>query len=478
VNPAGIIVAVGSPPGRSRRGLIRASGAGAFDLLRRITNGPGPHCRGVSMQRLRIPEPGIAAIVLRFPGPGSATGEDLFELLLPGNPQLLERVIDDVLAIEPGARRAGPGEFSARAFVNGRLTLDEAEGVAALIRATDDAALDAATRLARGDLGRECRAWSERVVELLALVEAGIDFTDEEDVVAIEPEVLASALDGIVNEVERLGGAATGARVAAGSPRVVLLGLPNAGKSTLFNAIIGRARTVANAMPGTTRDAIEAPWRVRLSSANAPTPHHSALLDVTLVDLPGLDEAGASTYSERMRGVAERAVCEADLVLVCVEHRHAEPDARVLAACGGRPWLLVRTKCDRGDERATTGAVAPDCRSSAATGTRGIRTAGATGEGLDALAAAVAQALAQKASAHAGLMELLPRHRDALHRAAMSLTEAASRARVEPPRGPWSAPEECAALLRLALDALGEISGAAHPEALLDLVFSRFCIGK
>lgn len=477
-----IIAAVSSPPGRSLRGLVRVSGPGALEVLDRIVasvrGGPRPPPssdaapvrglpgaldggwrRGVWCARLRIPAPGMACIVLVMPGPRSATGDDSFELLLPGNPRLLELVIDELISMDPRVRRAEAGEFTARAFLNGRLSLDEAEGVAALISATSDAELAAAARLADGALGAMSRGWAARLAELAALVEAGIDFTDEEDVVAIPPVALAAQAEEVEREIESLAGAGSAARAVATRPRVVLAGAPNAGKSSLFNALVRSRRTVESEVPGTTRDAIEAAWPLQAPGGR---------IDAILVDLPGLEAEGDSALSSRLRGAAERAIREADLVLLC---RAADEDERgaaraeeVAALIGDRPRLLVHTKCDRA-ARADDGDAA-------------LRTSVVTGEGLEALRRAAARSLGERAPAQAGALAVLPRHRAALERAAGALREAAAHARRERPQGPWRAPEESAALLRLALDSLGEITGATHADEILGLVFSRFCIGK
>lgn len=490
-----IIVAVGSPPGRSRRGLIRVSGSGSIELLRTLVGEAPTPRRGIARVRLGVPAPGLAALAIVMPGPGSATGDDTFELLLPGNPLLLERLIDELIAIDPRVRRAGPGEFSARAFINGRLTLDEAEGVAALIQASSDAELHAARRLANGALSARCTEWSSRIVELCALVEAGIDFTDEDDVVAIEPTVLASRVRALSAEIDGEAGASSttearsghAARAESWRPRVALVGAPNAGKSTLFNALAGAARTVASPIAGTTRDAIEV--EIVLGAVEA----RRAPMRVMLVDLPGLDAApeapassdahdgpkglGAPTVrsgskvrdrsidaalAPRLRTVALGALNDSDLILRCEPFGHpAALPEEVERAIADRPTLRVATKCD-GDHRALTG----------------LPTSAVTGLGLAELRAAIAQAIGSSTPALAGSSALVPRHRAALSAAREHLLSVQQCAEREPARGPWHAPEQTAAALRLALDAIGQITGATTPDDVLGVVFARFCIGK
>jgi len=512
-----IIAAVSSPPGRSLRGLVRVSGPGAFEVLDRIVastrpawpspsdargnggatawssiahdaRGGAPRARprawprGVHAARLRVPAPGMAAILLVLPAPRSATGDDTFELLLPGNPVLLDMVIDALIAIDPRVRRAEAGEFSARAFMNGRLTLDQAEGLAALIRATNDAELDAAGRLARGALGEHCRAWSGRLAELAALVEAGIDFTDEEDVVAIAPEALRREAEAIGAELRASAGPGAAMRERPALPRVVLAGAPNAGKSTLFNALLGRRRTVESPVAGTTRDAIEQRWTIELPAGS---------IEAMLVDLPGLDADDDSPLSRRLRDAAARALREADLVLLCraaavgaLPEPPPEAGASTLASIiGDLPRVEVATKCDRmhdapAHRTSEDRAVHAHAALTAGQPSEPIRTSAVTGAGLENLRCAVALALGAATPALAGASSVLPRHRAALEHASACLHDLRERLRREPPNGPWRSPEEAAALLRQALDAIGAITGDTHADEILGLVFSRFCVGK
>ncbi len=270
------ILAVSSPPGRSARGLIRLSGPAAFAVLDELTEAqhpvsrracPGAHAarhagtspaaypRTLTPARLRPPLPPLPVLVARFPGPHSYTGEDAAELQLPGHPALLDRVL--AAAVAHGARLAEPGEFTFRAYLAARLDLTEAEGIAATIAAVSDAQLAAAGHLRTGELARFAAAHVETLGRLLALVEAGIDFTDQEDVVPIAPADLAAGVDTAHRDLQTLLGRSRAWGNTDALPRVVLLGPPSAGKSTLFNALLGRPRAVVDPRPGTTRDVLE-----------------------------------------------------------------------------------------------------------------------------------------------------------------------------------------------------------------------------
>src|SRR5690606_10734140 len=288
-----------------------------------------------SPRRLTLP-----VLLMTFVGPRSYTGEDAAEFLVPGSPVLLERVLAR-LASQPGVREAAPGEFSARAYLNEKLTLEQAVGVAALLSAQSEAELAAARGLLEGHAGERYRGWSEELATLLALVEAGIDFTDQEDVVAIAPAELASRLKVLLGQIEGALQAAGGAERPALLPRVVLAGAPNAGKSTLFNALLGRRRAVTSDVAGTTRDVLE-----ETLDLAAEIPGGGQIL---LVDLAGLD-AGLTTPREDVRSQVEAeaqrqardAIAAADVIV------HCDPAGRFVLdlphAGGARPTIRVRTK--------------------------------------------------------------------------------------------------------------------------------------
>ncbi|MEM1099723.1 MAG: GTPase [Planctomycetota bacterium] len=238
MNPADTIAAVSSPPGRSLRGLIRLSGPDAFAITERLVQTVGVDDQAHVVRHVRLIDSNTPGLLTTFPGPRSYTGDDTAELQLPGHPALLERVLRQAFAL--GARSAEPGEFTFRAWQNGKLDLLEAEGIAALIAARSDAQLAAARSLHQRDLGHVADQLAATLTDALALVEAGIDFTDQEDVVPIPPDALHAKLETLAAQLDELLRGARSWSALEALPRVVLAGPPSVGKSTLFNALLGR----------------------------------------------------------------------------------------------------------------------------------------------------------------------------------------------------------------------------------------------
>ena len=448
-----VILAVASPPGRSLRGIVRVSGDACFELLRPSFECPSRD-RGVSPTRFVADGLDVACLALVFPGPRSYTGEDSVEIQFPGNPALLERVIEALLRSgrDRGihARRAEAGEFSARAFLNGRMTLTAAEGVAATIAARSDAQLRAARLLAGDRLGVLAHELADSIAATLALVEAGIDFSDQEDVVSIAPGELVQRLVPSRDRVGTVLDRSVGIEQLDAIPRVVLTGAPNAGKSTLFNALLGHTRAVVSDVPGTTRDVLTEPLSID-------TPHGAA--EVMLVDLAG-SVVAQSTLDEHMQSVAGQAIAGADLVLHCVPAR-AREDTPPMTATTPDNEILVRTKCDLAPARGDGGVCA------------------LTGRGLDRLRDIIAEHLADRAvSLAADALALRPRHEAALQSARRNLQDAIDL--VEPVGGTRTLPQSelVAASLRLALDDLAALAGDISPDDVLGRVFSTFCVGK
>ena len=478
-----VIVAIASPPGRGVRGLVRASGRGMRDAARRAL-GVEPAGRGVFRARVRLAgdlgrcpvlapvfAPVLAPVLAMWMEEGASfTGEESLELSCVGAPALLEAVaealIDAARASGVEARWARPGEFAFRAHLAGRLSIDGAEAIAARIAATNDAEIAAADALARGATGARAAELLAGVAELLALVEAGIDFTDQDDVVAIAPRALAARAEELAAGCDAVRGTQASARTQA-VPLVVLAGAPNAGKSTLFNALLGRARTVASAHAGTTRDAIVERLAV------------GAGLEVDLADLAGLEAEGLGAagaddvIGAGMQRRARDMLRDADIVVRCTPR--GEAVVALPVACVGGDIVDVRTKCDvvRG-AGAVAGAVAAAVAADGA-----LEVSGVTGAGLDALRAEIALRIRRdRALRQARLATILPRHDAAFASASAALRDVAARAHACSAAGRLADVELVASLLRAGLDALGEVAGPMHPDDVLGLVFSRFCIGK
>lgn len=419
------IVARASCLGSGDRAVVRVSGP--LDPITHLL-APFPGARGVSLARLDLGTSRLPCLAIRFVAPRSYTGEDSIELLIPGGSAIAERVLAALLACD-GVRHAGPGEFSARAYLAGRLTLDEARGVEATIAATSQAQLAAAERLLSGALGNTARGWADRLAHLLALVEAGIDFADQEDVTAIEPEALEAELDELCAAMTCELGSARGAERRAGVPSAVLVGPASAGKSTLFNALLGRRRSVVDPSPGTTRDAIAEPLTLPDG------------IGIELVDLPGLDgSAGAQ--------LAQARIDSADLRLVCDQFGRFEAGG---TAHRGRT-IRVLTKADRPHAAVAAGV---------------LRVCALTGEGLDELRRAMADACRSLAGDDGSL----PSSVASRLRACAGATDAARSMA-------FGDAELIADRLRAALDELGAVTGRVDPDAVLGLVFSSFCVGK
>jgi len=433
------IFALASGAGRAAVAVLRVSGPRSGEILAAL-GGHLPPPRMASLRRLRAPESGELldhALVLWFPGPASYTGEDGGELHLHGGPAVIAAVGLALAAL--GARPAEPGEFTRRAFFNGRMDLTSAEGVADLIHAETDAQRRQALRQADGALAALYGGWADRLTRLLAHQEAAIEFAEDD----LPTDLGDRARDGAaalgVEIAAHLADGGRGERLRDGL-MVAILGAPNAGKSSLLNALAGRQAAIVSARAGTTRDVVE----VRLILAGVP---------VTLADTAGLREAADEIEEEGIRRARRRAE-EADVVLT-VFAADVPPDPETLAWV--RPGaVVVANKVDLAPAPATMGGVVP------------LAISARSGEGLDTLRASLTEAAVRLAGVGDATLLTRPRHRAALTEAAAWLSEAA-----EAPL-----PELASEALRAALRALGRLTGRVGVEDILDVVFRDFCIGK
>lgn len=469
------IVAPITCTGWAWRGAVRLSGPRAHEVVAEVSDRAGELLApGVGHARLRLGGAvHLPVLVACWRGPGSFTGEDCAELHFSGSRALLGRVLA-VMTGCPGVRLAEAGEFSARAFLHGRMKLEEAEGVAAMIRASTDAQLLSARRLASGEAGRGYEQVATEITTLLALVEAGVDFSDQEDVVAIAPGSLRERLSRLADRCWALAGGS--GLVRSGLARVVLVGAPNAGKSTLFNTLLGRKRVVESATAGSTRDVIVE--RLDLASSLA---HPCLAREIELADLPGLvgpDESVLQASNARpaaaaAQAAAREALGHADMLLWCdPTGRFVElEDARSPLAHG--PIVVrVRTFADRPGSHG-----APE-----RAGIADIAVCGLDPGTRSRLAALIVARLAERAGAEGGReadASVLPRHRAALvavRRAVLSALELVGPS--APGGGAARQDELVAECLRGALDAAGPLVGRIDADDVLGRIFSTFCVGK
>ena len=431
------IAAISSAVGQAARMVIRLCGAGSFEIASRIIDGGIGRLPGASSKSLRLGELKFTAWVYCFASPHSYNGEDLIEFHIPGNPLLAKMLLEQLL--RSGARLAEPGEFTARAYFNGRLDLTEAEGVAAVISAANEQELAAARRLLSGELARRLEPAIDALADTLALLEVSIDFTDE-DVTFLSPSDLAGRIDRLADSLKRLLAESARFERLSHEPTVVLIGRPNAGKSTLLNALAGEQRAVVSDVAGTTRDVLSAEVFLRRGA-------------VRLMDVAGLEtQSPADEISRKMQQRARAALEQADHVALVIE----AGDTRPRVETNRPPELAIMTKADihSVDSHATSSAIIVSAK---------------TGAGLPALREAIDQLCFGGATASATLA-LNARHVNAIGQA----LEALSRASKTIDAGP----ELLAIELREALDALGQVTGRISPDDLLGRIFAAFCIGK
>ncbi len=449
------IAALSSVAAPAARILVRLSGPQAVQLVRGVLAQESatdlPDAGGARRLRLVVRQMVFPAWVYLFRAPRSYTGEDVVELHLPGNPLLARLMLETLLAA--GARQAEAGEFTARAYFNGRLDLAEAEGVAALVSASNESERRAARQLLAGELARRLTPIMDQLAETLALLEVEIDFSDE-DVTFLPRAEVAQRIDGLRGALRRLVSESSRFERLSHEPRIVLIGRPNAGKSTLLNALAGKERAVVSPVAGTTRDVLSAVVELRSGRV--------VLLDVAGVEVSaapapaGPDAPALAAIEQEMRRKALAAVQEADRVVLVQDDPAAEIELPVA------PDLVVWTKADLRQYPPADDDTA-------------IHISARSGHGMDRLRErlnelAFGEEAGHPSSGGGETLALNARH----VRAIESAVDALERAGQVLDGGV----EVIALDLREALDALGSILGVITPDDLLGRIFSRFCIGK
>ena len=471
-NTQGTIAAVATPPGEGGIAIVRVSGPGAIALAARIFRpansgdvqqyaGRAAHYgRFFDAQTGESADDGLLTI---FRAPRSYTGEDVVEMSCHGGRVTTAEVLR--LALESGARLARPGEFTMRAFLNGRIDLAQAEAVADVIRARTDAAQRLARRQLDGNLSREVAALRDELIGILASIEVSIDFSEETG--ELDYELLTPRIEKTRQDVEALLRTAEQGRILREGLRVAIVGRPNVGKSSLLNALLRADRAIVTPIAGTTRDALE-------ESANF------SGLPVVLTDTAGIRETDDTV--ERI-GVtrAKAAAAQADVTLLVLDAAAGltAEDHEILqglrAESGGQEnaprIVFAANKRDAANE-SQINAILADCAALSSAGDTFAAVSAQTGEGLPELEARLTEAGNGTGAAPDAVIVSNARHREALQAALNSLMEAERTARLRLP-GDFIAID-----VRGATDAIGQITGETVTEDIIHRVFRDFCVGK
>lgn len=442
------IAALATAPGRAGLAIVRVSGDRAFELADRLCvsakQPPSRQAPGTFRLVRLSDERGVSlgdAIVLVFHAPHSYTGENVVEFQVHGGRQIVSRLLSSLFSL--GAVPAGPGEFTRRAFLHGRIGLEQAEAVMDLVDARSERASRMAAEQLSGSLGVRVNALYDELIALCADIEATLDFTDDDISGLIPPDQASRRLDKLLVLLRNLADTVREGHLLREGALVVLAGPVNAGKSTLFNALLGTNRSIVNSTPGTTRDTIEE----TLVLGGIP---------LRLVDTAGLRDTENEIESEGIHR-AETLLETADLVLVLRD------DGEVLPKLNSKTAVLrVWTKSDE--------TPPPDETM--------LAVSAKTGAGLDALRTAMVRAIGADpegtSSSHDTEVAVSERHEHLIRQAIQKL----EMARETYEQGAEEAAVPVAAHLRDAAESLGQITGRTYSEDLLNTVFGRFCIGK
>ncbi|HMG03448.1 MAG TPA: tRNA uridine-5-carboxymethylaminomethyl(34) synthesis GTPase MnmE [Edaphobacter sp.] len=444
------IVAISTPPGRGGIGVVRLSGSRA----RAIAEGMVRLVRPLEAGRARFGHMIDAAtsetldeiVATFFAAPHSYTSEDVVEIAMHGSPVLLRYALER--AVETGARLAEPGEFTERAFLSGRVDLTQAEAVRDLIDASTLHQARIAAQQLGGALSRKVAPVKQRLIVLIAGLEAGVDFA-EDDIDTMPTEEIASRLDEIEAPLRELERGFGYGRILHDGLRMAIVGRPNVGKSSLFNRLVERERAIVTSTPGTTRDLVTE--RVSLEG-----------IPLELIDTAGLRESSDEAETIGITKSRE-AMADADLVLMVVDGAAApDPeDEKTMAAIADRSILIVANKLDLGAAKLPFEGSAPV-----------VRTSAVTGQGIAELRQAILQTATQGAPPQETALVTNLRQRQAVSESLASLHQAKEAVSASLPH------EVLLVDLYNTLAALDRLTGATTAEDILRLIFSSFCIGK
>lgn len=445
------VVALSTPRGRGALAVIRLSGPQAIAIAQRMARSNGFEPRHATLTTLRSPsydEVLDQVLLTCFPAPHSLTGEDVVEISCHGSPAIVRRIVDATL--ESGAVLAGPGEFTLRAVMNGKIDLAQAEAIRDLIAAQTDAAVKQASRQLNGELSQTLDPFKEKLVQVIVLLESALEFV-EDDLPAPQVEHIDKILESVIAGVDRLSQSYQGGRLLREGARVAITGRPNVGKSSLFNSLIRSERAIVTDVPGTTRDTLTE----SIDIGGVP---------VVLTDTAGLRE---TTDNVETLGIerTHRAMGEADLVLLVLDGSSevGSQDRELLTRTTESNRIIVMNKCDVASFRSL-----PDCVPEV----EAINVSARTGEGLSALHSAIVAKLNSAGAEDGSLLITNARHYDLLCNARRELAIARDCFRDR------HSEELVLAPLHNALKLLGQITGETTTEDILSEIFATFCIGK
>ena len=449
------IIALATPFGRSGIGVIRLSGDIALGISQKLTGDDDfdPVPRYATLTKIRDTDGGDIideAIVTYFQAPHSYTGEDVVEISCHGSPVLLRRIIDICLHLD--ARMAEPGEFTLRALANGRLDLSQAEAIRDLIDANSIAMTRQAIRQLRGEFSHQLQPLKDRLLDVIVVLESALEFV-EDDLPDTQAENIKAELENVALELGKLASTFKAGKLLREGLKVALVGRPNVGKSSIFNALLGQDRAIVTEIPGTTRDQIHESFTIRD-------------IPVSLIDTAGMRETIDTVESMGVER-AKRAMADADVVVVVLDGSEtlSAEDEEVISETIDMNRIIAVNKIDL---NSANGSQAGDLVENA----RVVKVSAKTGEGLDELQEAIVAPFSPGDLESAGILVSDARHFDLLSRARMEIVDSL-------PLIEENVSEEIILVgLHNAIRYLGEITGETTTEDMLTRIFQTFCIGK